>query len=58
MEYMGTPAAAEKWGYNKSAVSKWCREGLIEGAEQDSTGRPWRIPINAECPKKTKTTSK
>ena len=55
---MGTPVAAEKWGYNKSAVSKWCREGLIEGAEQDSTGRPWRIPINAECPKKTKTTSK
>jgi len=57
MEYMGTAAAAEKWSCKQSDVSKWCREELIDGAEHDSTGRPWRIPINAECPRK-KTTSK
>lgn len=58
MEYMGTPAAAEKWSCKQSDVSKWRREGLIKGAEQDSKGRPWRIPINTECPRKIKATSK
>jgi len=57
MEYMGTAAAAEKWKCEQSTVSKWCREGLVKGAEHDSKGRPWRIPINAKCPGKTKTTS-
>ena len=49
---MGTKEAAKKWGYPQDTISKWCRKGLIEGAEHDSKGSPWRIPVNAECPKK------
>jgi len=32
---MGTKEAAEKWGYSKNTIAKWCREGLIK-AEQDA----------------------
>ena len=53
MEFMGTKLASEKWGYKQSTISGWCRDGLIQGAEQDDKGRPWRIPVNAECPVKT-----
>jgi len=52
MEYMGTKEAAKKWGCDQKAISRWCREGRIEGAEQDKKGCPWRIPVNAKCPKK------
>ena len=51
---MGTKEASELWGYSQSTISKWCREGLIKGVNQDSKGSPWHIPKNAECPKKTK----
>ena len=51
MEYMGTKEAAEKWGYTQATISNWCRQGIIDNAEQDSKGSPWRIPVNAECPK-------
>lgn len=51
MEYMGTRTASEKWGYSQATITDWCRQNLIKGAEQDSKGRPWRIPVNAECPK-------
>ena len=50
MEYMGTKEAAKKWGCKQATVAKWCREGIIKTAEQDSKGSPWRIPINTECP--------
>lgn len=50
--YMGTREAAELWGVKQSAVSKWCREDKIDGAEQDKKGSPWRIPQNAKCPSK------
>lgn len=49
---VGTKVIAEKWKVVPSTVTKWCREGKIEGAEQDSFGSPWRIPENAECPKR------
>ena len=52
MEYHGTKYFAELWGYSQATIAKWCREGLIEGAVQDSPGSPWRIPANAKCPKK------
>lgn len=48
---MGTKEASEKWGYQQSTISKWCRENKIPGAEQDGKGSPWHIPKNAECPK-------
>ena len=51
MEFMGTNEASEKWGVKQSTISKWCREGKIEGAEHDRKGSPWRIPINTESPK-------
>ncbi len=54
MEFMGTKQAAEKWGYSQSIISNWCRNGKIKNAEQDKKGSPWRIPINAECPRKIK----
>lgn len=53
MEYMGTKEAEKKWDCPQATISRWCRDGLIEGAEQDKKGSPWRIPINAECPKKS-----
>lgn len=49
-DYVGTAAMAELWGCKQSTITKWCREGKIEGAEQDSKGSPWRIPVDAQCP--------
>ena len=54
MEFMGTKQASENWGYSKGYISQWCRDGLIKDAEQDKKGSPWRIPINAQCPKPIK----
>lgn len=51
---MGTKTASEKWGYTQATISKWCRNGDIKDAEQDSKGSAWRIPINAKCPKPIK----
>lgn len=48
-ETMGTKEAAELWGYDQKTVSKWCREGKIPDADQDS-----HIPKNAPCPKPIK----
>ena len=48
--YMGSKEAAKLWNVTQSTVTKWCREGLINGAEQDSSGSPWRIPRNASRP--------
>lgn len=49
-DYVGTAAMAELWGCKQSTITKWCREGKVEGAEQDSKGSPWRIPVDAQCP--------
>jgi hypothetical protein len=54
MEFMGTKEAAEKWGYTQATISNWCRQGIINNAEQDSKGSPWRIPVNTKCPRKGK----
>lgn len=54
MEYMGTKEASEKWGYKQSTISAMCRDGVIEGAEQDAKGSPWRIPVNAPNPRTQK----
>lgn len=51
---MGTKQASEKWGYSQGTISNWCKNGLIKDVEQDKKGSPWRIPINAECPKPIK----
>lgn len=55
MEYMGTKEAAEKWGYKQSTISAMCRDGVIEGAEQDAKGSPWRIPIDTPNPRTQRT---
>lgn len=49
-QYMGTKEAAEKWSVKPSTITKWCREGKIDGAEHDGIGSPWRIPSNAKRP--------
>ncbi len=41
--YMGTSETAEKLGRSQATISKACREGKVIGAEQDGTGKPWRI---------------
>lgn len=51
---MGTREASELWGYPQATISKWCREGLISGADQDRKGSPWHIPKDAKCPKPLK----
>ena len=58
MAYMGTLEASKKWGYTPATISKWCREGLIEGATQDKPGSPWHIPENAKCPRRIKKQNK
>lgn len=54
MEFMGTKQASEKWGYSQNTISNWCKNKVIKDAEQDKKGSPWRIPINAECPRPIK----
>lgn len=58
MEFMGTKQAEEKWGYKQATIRQWCFDGLIPNAEQDKKGSPWRIPINAQCPRPIKKQSK
>ena len=41
-DFVGTAAMAELWGCKQSTITKWCREGKIEGAEQDRVNSPWR----------------
>lgn len=53
-DYVGTKVMAEIWGCSQSQITKWCREGKIPGAEQDRTGSPWRIPVDALKPEKRK----
>lgn len=50
ISYMGTKEAATLWGVPQNSVSRWCRKGEIEGAEQDAPGSPWRIPRDAAHP--------
>lgn len=57
-ETMGTKEASEKWGYSQPVISKWCREGMIEGASHDAVGSPWHIPKDAQCPRPIKANSK
>ncbi|MCI9486617.1 MAG: helix-turn-helix domain-containing protein [Lachnospiraceae bacterium] len=53
MEYMGTKEAAEKWGYAQGTIAKWCKEGKISlVVKPEKKGGQWRIPVNAECPRK------
>lgn len=47
-DFMSTKQAADKWGISSADVSKYCREGLIEGAFKD--GNLWCIPNNAKKP--------
>lgn len=51
---MGTKEAAALWGYSQSTITKWCRDKLIDGADQDAPGSPWHIPKDAQCPKSIK----
>lgn len=44
MATIGTKEAAERLGLKQATVAKMCREGKIDGAEQDSKGSPWHIP--------------
>lgn len=50
--FMGTKEASKLWGVTQATVSRWCREGKIDGAEQDEKGSPWRIPKNTIPPNK------
>lgn len=43
-KFVGTKEAAEMLNCSQATISRHCREGMIEGAEQDKKGSPWRIP--------------
>lgn len=43
-KFVGTKEAAEMLNCSSSTISRHCRIGIIEGAEQDAKGSPWRIP--------------
>ncbi len=47
---IGAREFARICGVTPATVTKWCRNGLIEGAEQDDVGCPWRIPKDAVPP--------
>lgn len=53
-DFIGTKAMAEIWDCKPSQITQWCRDGKIPGAEQDRKGSPWRIPVDALKPGKTK----
>lgn len=40
---MRAKEAADLWGYTQATISKWRRDGLIEGSEQEAHGSPWHI---------------
>ena len=42
---VGTKEVADELRVLPSTVSKWCREGKVEGATQDAEGSPWHIPV-------------
>ena len=44
MATIGTKEAAKRLELSQATVAKMCREGKLEGAEQDSKGCPWHIP--------------
>lgn len=49
---MTTAEAAERWGRTLSLVSKWCKIGLIPGAQLVPKGEAfqWDIPPDAQQP--------
>ena len=51
---IGIPAFSEKYGVSPDTARKWCRKGLIPGAEHDGEGKPWRIPEDAVPPKSSR----
>lgn len=58
MEYMGTKEAAAKWDCSQNTVTAWCRDGIIQDAEQDAKGSPWRIPVDTPDPRVHRAKSK
>ncbi len=46
-EFVGTKEASEILNCSQATISKHCREGIIQGAEHDRKGSPWRIPRKA-----------
>ena len=56
MQYLSVKEVAKKWGYSELTIRKWCKDDIIKvafGAEKKNGH--WQIPIDAQCPKKTKT---
>ena len=51
-DLVGTKVMAELWECSQSQITKWCREGKFQGAEQDKKGSLWRIPVDALKPGK------
>lgn len=45
-----TRQCAEKWNTDADNVAKWCREGVIPGAEHKGLGKRWFIPSDAMRP--------
>lgn len=47
--YVTTKTIVGFWDVKQSLAAKYCRDGLVPGAEKDTSGR-WIIPIEAKKP--------
>ena len=51
MRYLSVTEIAKKWNVSERSVRNYCAQGRVSGAF--FTGRIWKIPENAEKPKRT-----
>mgnify|MGYP004527451405 CR=1 len=55
MKFQTVKEAAERWGYSESTICRWCRKGIVQADDSaEKWHGQWRIPEDAECPKKAK----
>ena len=55
MNYISVSDAALKWNISERSVRNYCSNGRIIGAVLE--GKTWKIPADAEKPKRKKRTS-
>lgn len=52
MSYLSVAEMADKWGISTRSVRNYCAQGRVPEAIRDEKGKTWRIPENAEKPKR------
>lgn len=55
MKYLSVKEVANMWGYSEETIRKWCKLGMIKVTIcAEKKNGCWQIPIDAQCPRKTK----